>query len=198
MQNPFDPGYYESEELRSFGFKAVGENVLIARNCTIIGLENIEIGGHVRIDGGTHIIAASGSVLLGSYIHIGGGCHLSARGGIEMASYSGLSQGAKIYSASDDYSGRHMTNPTVPEQYTGVRVAPVALGRHAIVGAGSVILPGCHVGEGVAVGALSVVTRPLDAWGVYAGTPACRIADRRRDLLALEAQMLERVRDQAA
>jgi hypothetical protein len=46
MRNPFDPGYYESDELRGFGFKAVGEGVKVARNCTIIGPENIELDDH--------------------------------------------------------------------------------------------------------------------------------------------------------
>ncbi len=64
MQNPFDPGYYCSEELRTFGFGSVGKNVQIARNCTIIGLPNISIGNHVRIDAYTAIIAPRGYVRL--------------------------------------------------------------------------------------------------------------------------------------
>ena len=70
MTNPFDPGYYTSPELRSFGFARVGENSVIARNCTIIGLENITIGDNVRIDGFTSLIAPNGRIRIGSYVHI--------------------------------------------------------------------------------------------------------------------------------
>jgi galactoside O-acetyltransferase len=186
MENPFDPGYYNSAELRQFGFKSVGENVLIAKNCTIIGLHNIAIGDDVRIDSGTNIIA-TGPVDLGSFIHIGGGCHLAARGGLRMGDYSGLSQGVKIYTASDDYSGKHLTNPTVPTEYLGCKVQAVELGRHVIIGAGSVILPGCSIGEGSSVGALSLVTKRLPEWSMFFGVPAKLLRPRKRDLLALEA-----------
>lgn len=188
--NPFNPGYYRSEELRQFGFRQVGENVMIAKNATIIGLENISIGNNVRIDGGVVLAAHSGSLVLGDYIHIGGGSYLGCAGGITLADFAGLSQGVRIYSSSDDYSGESLTNPTVPAAYLKVKSAPVALGRHVIVGSGSVILPGATIGEGSAVGALSLVQRPLEAWGVYAGAPARRLKARSRALLELERALL--------
>lgn len=190
MFNPFDPGFFCSEELRELGFAEVGENVRISRDCTIIGLHNICIGDDVRIDSKTAIIA-TGECRLGSFIHIGGFCHIVTRGGFEMGDFSGLSQRVSIYTASDDYSGRHMTNPTVPESLTGCTVLPVRIGRHAIVGANSVVLPGAHLGEGVAMGAMSLATRPLDDWGVYVGQPAVRRSERQRRCLSLEAEMMK-------
>jgi galactoside O-acetyltransferase len=95
----------------------------------------------------------------------------------------------QVYSRSDDFSGRHMTNPMVPAKYTGASGGPVTLKRHAIVGAGSVILPRLTLEEGVAVGALSLVTKTLDEWGIYAGNPAARIRDRKRHLLELERDL---------
>lgn len=186
QKNPFDPGYYHSEELRGMGFAAVGEQVSIAKNCTLIGLHNISLGDHVRIDGNTTIAAAKGKVTLGSYIHIGGGGFLLGGGGITLEDFTTLSQGVKVYGASDDYSGEAMTNPMVPAEYLNVKHAPVVIKRHGIVGSGSVILPGCTLGEGVAVGALTVVTRDLDAWGIYAGSPAKRLRERSRALLEKE------------
>jgi galactoside O-acetyltransferase len=66
----------------------------------------------------------------------------------------------------------------------------VFLGRHVIVGSGSVILPGVTLEDGVAVGALSLVTKDCEAFGVYAGNPARRIKERKRDLLELEKLFL--------
>jgi acetyltransferase-like isoleucine patch superfamily enzyme len=184
--NPFDRGYYSSEELRKFGFKQVGQNVKIATTCTIIGLENISLGNNIRIDDHVTVLAYAGSLELGDYIHIGGGCYLGCTAGIKMADFSGLSQGVKIYSCSDDYTGKHLTNPTVPRKYLKVKTGAVSLGKHVIVGAGSVILPGIQVGEGASVGALSLVTKSLEEWGIYFGCPVKRLKSRSKDLLALE------------
>lgn len=191
MSNPLDPGYYCSEELRSFGFKSIGENVRISKACNVVGPENIEIGDHVRIDAFATLIAIGGSITLGSYIHIGGYCHLSGRGGIDMADFSGLSQGVCLYSASDDYTGRHMTNPMVPEHLTGARIAKVSIGRHAIIGSGSVVLPGCRIADGTSVGALSLVTHSTQPWHIYSGTPARSIRERLRHPLALEQGLVD-------
>lgn len=186
----FDPGYYTESDLREAGFKSIGKNVSIAKNCTIIGLSNISIGDNVRIDGYCSIIAAgTGYVTLGSYIHIGGYCMLSAGDGIVMDDFSGLSQGVRIYSRTDDYSGKFLTNPTVPEKYTGITQGKVELKKHVIIGSGSVILPRITIGQGSSVGALSLVTKSLDDWGVYCGTPAKILKSRSKNLLKLEEEL---------
>lgn len=188
--SPFDPGYYDEHDLQGAGFKSLGCNILIAKNCTIIGVENISIGDDVRIDGYTSIIAGGGGwVSIGANVHIGGYCFLSAGEGIQLEDFSGLSQGVRIYSRTDDYSGEHLTNPTIPEKYTGVVGGTVRIGRHVIVGSGSVILPKVRVDDGTSIGALSLVNRNLDSWGVYSGVPARRLKDRSQQLLELEAQL---------
>jgi galactoside O-acetyltransferase len=197
-QNPFQQGYFESEELRKFGFKSVGDNVKIAKNTTIIGLNNISLGNNIRIDGNVVIAAYSGSLTLGNYIHIGGGCYLGCGGDITLGDFSGLSQGISIYSETDDYTGKSLTNPTVPHKYLNVKVAPVILGKHVIVGSGSVILPGVTIGEGSSVGALSLVTKSLDGWGVYIGAPAKRLKARKKDMLKLEEELLLEMGDKPA
>jgi galactoside O-acetyltransferase len=183
----FGPTHYTESDLAEEGFKSLGRNVRIARTCTIIGAENIEIGDNVRIDGYCTIVAAGdGFLKLGSYIHIGGYCALLAGQGVTMADMSTLSWGVKLFTRSDDFSGQNMTNPMVPAKYTNVTSGPIMIGRHVVVGAGSVLLPGVTLEEGVAVGALSLVSRPLYEWGIYAGVPARRIKERERGLLDLE------------
>ena len=63
-------------------------------------------------------------------------------------------------------------------------------GKHVIVGSGSVILPGVALEDGVAVGALSLVSKDCKAFGIYAGNPARRVKERKRDLLELEKQFV--------
>lgn len=185
---PFNTGYYESEELCEMGFAHVGENVQIARNCTIVGLANITLHDHVRIDAMCSIIA-TGPTEFGGRNHIGAFCHLVGRGGLYFGKYAGLSQRVSIYTASDDYGGDCLTNPTVPGRYTRSTVAPVRLERHVILGSGTVVLPGVTIGEGASIGALSLVSKSLDPWQVYSGVPARRLKERSRNLLVLEAQL---------
>lgn len=185
----FNTGYYTENDLKDVGFKALGCNVKIAKDNTIVGLENISIGDNVRIDSYCVIIAAGGWLDLGSHIHLGGLCYLSAGSGIRMEDFSGLSQGVRIYSQTDDYSGKYLTNPTIPEKYTGVTKGTVVLERHVIIGSGTVILPKVTIGEGSSIGALSLVSKNLEPWGVYFGCPAKRLKDRSKRLLELEAAL---------
>ena len=187
-----DTGYYTESELAQLGVAAYGAEVSISRNCAIIGAQNVRIGSHVRIDDYVVISAGSGSLLAGNHVHIAAGAYLGCAGGITLADFSGISHGAKVYSASDDYSGAALTNPTVPKKYLNVDVAPVLLGRHAIIGAGSIVLPGVILSEGTAVGAMTLIKRGFktDDWAVYFGAPARKVADRSKALLALEAALL--------
>src|SRR5690606_29706428 len=126
---------------------------------------------------------------LGSYIHLGVGVTLIGAGKIVLNDYSALSSRVAIYSSSDDYGGEFMTNPMVPEAFTNVHHADVIVGRHVSVGAGSVILPGVDLGEGAAIGALSLVASSCDEFSIYAGTPARKVRPRKRDLLDKEKEM---------
>jgi galactoside O-acetyltransferase len=116
--------------------------------------------------------------------HIGGQCHFCVAADLTIGEYSGTSQGVRIYTATDDISSSG----------GGVTVNPVAIARYVCVGSGSVILPGCHIGEGSAIGALSLVNRPVRAWGIYHGNPVRRVNDRPTDI----EPMLEVVRARLA
>ena len=191
MKNPFNPGYYQTCDLLALGFCGVGENVKIAKNTTLIGLKNIFLGSNGRIDGFTSIIASSkGQCIIGSNVHIGSNCFMSCAENIILSDFAGLSHGVKIYTKSDDYSGKFLTNPTVPEEYKSKEIGSVILGKHVIIGSNSVILPGVSIGEGAAVGALSLVTKNLEEWGVFFGAPAKHLKTRSKDLLKLEKNYL--------
>jgi galactoside O-acetyltransferase len=51
-----------------------------------------------------------------------------------------------------------------------------------------------ELGEGVAVGAHSMVTKSCEPWGIYLGVPAKRITQRRKKILDLEKRFLESVK----
>jgi dTDP-4-amino-4,6-dideoxy-D-glucose acyltransferase len=178
------------EAVEAMGFASIGEDVQISDKASFYGTPRITIDSHVRIDDFAVLAAGIGGIALGMYVHIAVGSTLIGAGKITLSDFSGLSSRVSIYSSSDDYSGATLTNPTVPADYTGVKHADVFLGRHVIVGSGSVVLPGVTLEDGVAVGALSVVTHGCTAFGIYAGNPARRIKERKRDLLQLEKLLL--------
>jgi dTDP-4-amino-4,6-dideoxy-D-glucose acyltransferase len=179
-----------SEQIETLGFKSVGKNALISDKASFYGTERITIGDNVRIDDFCVLAAGRGGINIGSYVHIAVGSSLIGAAQIIMCDFSGLSSRVSIYSSSDDYSGATLTNPTVPAEFTGVTHATVNIGKHVIVGSGSVILPGVTLEEGVAIGALSLITRTCDAFGIYTGNPARKISERKRDLLELERKLL--------
>jgi galactoside O-acetyltransferase len=184
--------FYTDEELKGFGFKHLGKNVKIKRNAGIFFTENVSIGDNTRIDDFTIIVASApaNKVAIGSHVHIASQCCLAGSDGIIMEDFTTLAPGVKIFSGSDDYSGTKLTSSTIPKKYIGGKKGVVTLQRHVIVGAGTVILPGCILGIGSAVGSLSLVIKSLEPWGVYSGIPVQRIKERKKDLLELEKQLL--------
>ncbi|SHK36699.1 galactoside O-acetyltransferase [Marinobacter antarcticus] len=181
--------YLTKEVLMGMGFKALGENVKVSDRASIYNPETIEIGDHSRID---DFCVISGRIKIGSYVHIAPFC-LVAGGdvGITMADFSGLAYGVQVFSQSDDYSGGTLTNPTVGDKYKRERKAAVYIGRHVIIGASSIVFPGVDLADGCSVGAMTLVNKSTQPWGIYSGNPARRIKDRKRDLLALEAQFVK-------
>jgi len=180
--------FYSYEEMSYMGIRNPGKNVQISRTAIITNPELLSIGNNVRID---DYVLMTGAIWLRSHIHISSFCSLGGRAGIVMENFSGLSAGVRIFSASDDYSGEFMTNPTVPEEYTNVQEGVVYLREHAIVGANSVILPGIEIGKGAAVGAISLITKNVPEFEIWAGIPAKKIADRKQNMLQLGDALLK-------
>lgn len=178
--------FYTDDELAACGFRSLGANVKIKRTAALYFTENISVGSHTRIDDFTVIVASREPVTLANHVHIASHCYISGSDGFEMADYCGLAPGVAIFSSSDDYSGAKLTNPTLPRHMIGGTRGAVALEKHVIIGANTVVLPGVTIGLGSAVGAQSLVNKSLDAWGVYCGVPVRRLRDRSRELLDLE------------
>src|SRR3989338_322262 len=178
------------KEIDALGFSSVGENVQISAKASFYGVSRIALGSNVRIDDFCVLSAGVGGISIGDHVHIAVGATLIGAGKITLCDYVGISSKSSIYSSNDDYSGAVMTGPTVPSEYTNVCNADVFMGKHVIVGSGSIVLPGVVLEEGVAVGALSLVNRDCQAFGVYAGNPARRIKERKRDFLDLELQFM--------
>ncbi|MCB4360899.1 acyltransferase [Quatrionicoccus australiensis] len=181
--------FLSQQQLESLGFRSLGKNVRISDKAAIYNPEQIEIGDHSRID---DFCVVSGKVSIGRNVHIAVFCNVAGGSeGIVFEDFSGLAYGCHVFSQSDDYTGRTLTNPTVPAQFKREFKKAVRLGRHCIVGTNSLIFPGVTLAEGCSIGAMSMVTKSTEEWGVYSGIPARRLKDRKRDLLVLEQAYLD-------
>ena len=144
----------------------------------------------MRIDGFC-VITARARVIIGNNVHLAAGVMIFGKEGVEVGNFVGLSSRVTIYTASDDYVEGHLTNPTIPERFKKVKRGPVALGEHAIVGCGSIILPGVTLARGVSVGALSLIKKNVAEFSIVGGNPLRVLGQRSGERLArLEAEYL--------
>ena len=181
--------FLSEEQLISVGFKRLGRNVKVSEKASIYNAELIEIGDFSRID---DFCVLSGKISIGRNVHIAVFCNIAGGSeGIVFEDFSGLAYGCHVMSQTDDYTGRTLTNPTVPAKFKKETKRPVHIGRHCIVGTNSIIFPGVTLHEGTSVGAMSMVTKSTEPWSVYFGAPAKRLKSRKQDLLELERQYLD-------
>ncbi len=179
-----------SEQLMTMGFAEVGTNVQISEKASIYGANRIRIGSNVRIDDFVVISAGTDGITIGNHVHIAVAACLIGSGLITLSDFVGVSSRAIIYSSNDDYSGAALTGPTIPAEFTNVTHLPVHIGKHVVIGSGSVVLPGITIGEGSAIGALTLVNRDCDEFGIFGGNPIRRLKERKRDLRELESVFL--------
>ena len=181
--------YLTTQQLTSLGFRAIGANVLISDVARMHNPAKISLGSNIRIDDFCVLSAGEGGIDIGSYVHLGCYCSLVGAENISMDDFSGLSARVSIFSSSDDYTGETMTNPTVPISLRKLRNGPVRIGRHVVVGAGTVVLPGVSIGDSASIGALTLVARSVTPSAIMLGVPARRVGTRSGGHLLLERGM---------
>ncbi len=184
-------GFLNRDQIDDMGFLSVGENVYLSDKASYYNCANISIGNNVRIDDFCVLSAGIGGIEIANFIHIAAYSLLIGAGKISLHDFSGLSSRVSIYSSSDDYSGTSMTNPMVPNEFTNVKHANITIGRHVIIGSGSIVLPGVTLEQGVAIGALCLVSKSCKEFGIYSGAPLRMVKERKRNFLELEKQFID-------
>jgi acetyltransferase-like isoleucine patch superfamily enzyme len=181
--------YSESELLETLG--SVGRDVRIHKSCVILGGKRIRVGSHVRIDCFSLLSAGEQGITIGDHVHIAVGVCLFGSGGrIRVDDFAGISARTLLYTATDDYTSGNLTGPTIPDKYRKVIQGDIILGKHSVIGCGSVVMP-CRIGLGATVGALSLVKKDVPDFEVVAGIPAVRRSSRSREFLDSEKQLRE-------
>jgi acetyltransferase-like isoleucine patch superfamily enzyme len=182
--------FLNHSSLSALGFKHVGVGVKISDKAVFYDAHEISIGDYSRVD---DFSILSGKIELGRNVHIAVQCNLAGGElGIKIEDFAGLAYGCQVFSQSDDYSGKSLTNPTVPDEYKNEIKLKISIGKHAILGTHTIVLPGVEIGEGCSFSARSLVINSTIPWGFYAGSPVKRIKDRDKTCLALEREYINR------
>ncbi len=180
--------YLTQEQLEALNFKSLGNDVKISDKAAIYCPEKISLGDNSRID---DFCLVKGPLTLGRYAYLTPHCLVSSsRDEIVIDDFACLAFRVSVFSSTDDYHGTSISNSQIPDEYKQVEHGGIHIGRHVIIGSHSVIMPGVNLAEGCSVGAMAFVNKSTTPWGIYAGIPAKRIKDRKKDLLKYEEEFL--------
>jgi galactoside O-acetyltransferase len=169
-------------------FAKLGSNVQIYPTARIAFPEEISLGSNIIIDDFVFIMGRGG-IAIGSHVHISSFASITGGGPVEIGDFASISIGVRVLSGSDVFGGFNLVNSTVPSELRSEQRPGLSIGRHAVIGANSVVLPGIKIADGVAVGAQSLVTEDLPPWTICVGTPAKPIKERARTCLQLEQEL---------
>jgi acetyltransferase-like isoleucine patch superfamily enzyme len=137
--------------------------VCVGKHCVL------ESGIYFKHDG---IWAAGPSIVIGDHCFIGQNCEFNIRKGISIGDDCLIASGTRFVDHDHGIdSGGPMRQQEGPE-------AAITLERDVWIGANVVILKGVAVGRGAIVAAGSVVTKPVPAYTVVGGIPARQISTR--------------------
>jgi galactoside O-acetyltransferase len=168
-ENPFivPPDFYGSEEIRKLGIKC-GDRCLLHKTTTIVNPNKLVMGNNVRIDGYSVISCGGdeGGIFIGSHVHIASHVVLMGGAGISVGDYASIASGAKVYSISDDVSGRGMVGPCVPLEDRHLHKGHVVLEAYSVLCVNSVVMPRGSLGEGAVLLPFTVLNSYLIANGM--------------------------------
>ena len=167
--------FFDTGKLRSLGKKAIiGKTVRIRRP------ELAEIGTGSIIDDFTYVSTA---LSVGKYTHIGAGTHIvgGAQAKVSIGNFANIAPGCNIVAGQHNYWTSGLMGPAIPAKYCAKdgEVAPVKIGDHALLGCGTVVLPGVVIPEGMATGAHTLLKKKeYKPWTLYVGPDAREIGKR--------------------
>lgn len=146
------------------------------KGCKISGCKYISIGDRVLIEAGSEIVALEKSnkaesqakIVIGNDTRIHSGCRITAAKNIIIGKNALLAPEVFI----TDHN--HGMNPEIEEGYARQEliIKPVRIGDGTWIGQRAIILPGVSVGKHSIIGAGSICTKDIPDYSMVAGVPA--------------------------
>lgn len=164
-------------------FKHWGDHSALGRPSRVFSPSAISVGHHTVFNDGV-ILTAWPEYGWDAEIEIGNNCTIGAFNHITAAKKIVIGDGflsGKWVTITDNSHGEmsreDMNLPPAKRKVTSK--GPVIIGKNVWIGDKATILPGVTIGDGVVIGANSVVTHDIPSYCVAAGNPAKVIRDLR-------------------
>lgn len=125
----------------------------------------------------------TGVVFLGKPASLDISAHLDASGGLTISEGVGISINAIIlthdWSFLRRYRARNIEFPSNNPDFDKQAYKPVFIGKHSLIGAGAIVLPGSHIGNYCIIGSGAVIKGTIEDYSIVIGNPAKVIGDTR-------------------
>ncbi len=200
MKNPFKTLNNQNGELTGLEFmgdnlrktlKYCGEDVVLYPLCKMIRSENAEIDSFSRILDYTFIDAGK-SLKIGKHAMITWQVVIEGGANTYIGDRVFIGPGSRILTSTYKIHG-FFSAEFIPEGCHEIEYGDITINDDAYIGANCSILPGVTIGEGAVVGANALVTKDLEPWGIYVGTPAKKIGEREKPSDAMRKRLMEEV-----
>lgn len=133
----------------------------------------IIIGANCWISHGAQILTHGGNIKIGNNCTINPYTIIYGQGGVTIGNNVRIAAHCVVVP-----SNHIFTSVSIPIYKQGLSKKGIVIKDDVWIGAGVKVLDGVTIGKGCVIGANSVVTRSLDDYGVYVGTPARLIKKR--------------------
>lgn len=177
---------FMGENLR-LRLKYCGTDVRLYPLCKIIRAENMEIDNNCQIFDYVFIDAGK-RLRIGKYSTLT--WQVLIEGGAET--YIGdrvfLGPGTKLLTSTYKINGFY-TVEHLPDGCQETSYGNITIHDDAYLGANCTVMPGITIGEGAVVGANSLVTKDLEPWGIYVGSPCKKIAEREKPTAEMKKKL---------
>lgn len=158
-------------------FKEIGDDVEIFEPISLIDKSKFTIKNKVRLSEFS-IISGGDGIYIGNFVHVANHVSIVGGGVCVLEDFVGICAGVRIITGSDDIVGKGIPSPMVPAKFRSFYRSHVICKKHSFIGTNVIIHPGVTIGEGTVVASGSLVTKNLDPWSIYMGSPAVKVKSR--------------------
>lgn len=158
--------------------KFCGEGVRLYPLCKMIRAANAQLDNCCQIMDFVFIDAGK-SLRLGKYSTLTWYVLIEGGANTYIGDRVFLGPGTKVLTSTYKLNGYYAIEH-IPDGCRGTDYGDITIKDDAYIGANCTILPGVTIGEGAVVGANALVTKDLEPWGIYVGSPCKKIGEREK------------------
>lgn len=155
-----------------------GEGVRLYPLCKMIRAENAELDNNCQIFDNVFIDAGK-RLRVGKYTTLTWGVLIEGGAETYLGDRVFLGPSTKLLTSTYKIQGFY-TVEHLPEGCQETEYGNITIKDDAYLGANCTVMPGITIGEGAVVGSNSLVTKDLEPWGIYVGTPCKKIGEREK------------------